>query len=640
MYLSKINVSNYKGIADLDVCFSPKINIIIGENGCCKSALIDAIRLLYNIGEPTREITVSKEDFHERIIPLQAGGLSIDRSKLIHIVYEFHELSSEQKGAFYEYMVVDPANQGNDFARIEIQYKDDEKRFPIFSYATGNIDGQKADINTFGLFQHYYLSAIRDSTKDLLTVRGNILGKVIKRLVDRNGSEDKIKNIIKGANDQLLQQSEVVDTKTNINTNLYNIYKHADKSAIGLHIEQSKIEYIVNVIKPYLPHDWENNSVEGFQLWQNSLGFNNLIYIATVLGDIKERVYDDKIPHYTLLIEEPEAHIHPQLQLSLYNFLKEANSQAQSQLFITTHSPTLTSKVPFENLILLDKYAYSIGHIFDSRATENLIQDTAKAIVLTQAEIDLKKKQLQRYLDVTKSQLFYAKSCLFVEGISEELLITAFCQVCGFNLEDYRIELVNVDGISFYPFMFLFNSTDAKKRLPKKIAILTDDDRYPISKKKEYNLDKLVENNYQMLNDLHNKITTEIACNRIANLNSITNGQSSILVSTAIQTMEYDLCRNNILGTKTATTQNFLNKYVMANYPSEMAEVTAFMRTLPEDLNDTHQEKIAVLLWKCLPGKALLAQDFSYHILENMDDAKVNFIVPTYIQAAFNHLKS
>ena len=518
MYLSKISVSNYKGIEHLEVSFSSKINIIIGENGCCKSALIDAIRLLYNIGEPIREISVSKEDFHEKVVPLQTGGLSIDRSSLINISYEFRELSSEQKGAFYEYMVVDPTNTQNDFARIEIQYKDDEKRYPIFSYSTGNIDGQRADINTFTLFQHYYLSALRDSTKDLLTVRGNILGKVIKRLVERNGTEAQIKNIIKDANDLLLQQTEVIDTKKNINTNLENIYKQANKSLIGLHIEQSKIEYIVNVIKPYLPHDWHNNSEEGFQLWQNSLGFNNLIYIATVLGDIKERAKDDKIPHYALLIEEPEAHIHPQLQLSLYNFLKEANSNANSQLFITTHSPTLTSKVPFDKLILLDKNAYLLSDMFGDRYKENLIQDTTKTLVLTQADIDLKKKQLQRYLDVTKLQLFYAKSCIFVEGISEELLITAFSQVDGFNLEDYRIELANVDGISFYPFMFLFNSSNPKKRLPKKIAILTDDDRYPASKKKDYDIDKLVELNHQTLNDLHQKISKLTPCNRVANL--------------------------------------------------------------------------------------------------------------------------
>ncbi|WP_123838318.1 ATP-dependent endonuclease [Chryseobacterium oncorhynchi] len=125
----------------------------------------------------------------------------------------------------------------------------------------------------------------------------------------------------------------------------------------------------------------------------------------------------------------------------------------------------------------MDNNAYTIGNIFESRAAENFIQDTTNRTLLTQADIESKRKQLQRYLDSTKSQLFYAKSCLFVEGLAEELPLTAFCQVCGFHLEDYRIEMVNVYGISFYPFMFLFNSSNSKKRLPKKVAILTDDDR-------------------------------------------------------------------------------------------------------------------------------------------------------------------
>ncbi|HAL83112.1 MAG TPA: ATP-dependent endonuclease [Mucilaginibacter sp.] len=638
MHLSKISIVNYKGIENLEVFFSPKINIIVGENGSCKSALIDAIRLLYNLGEPTREITITKEDFFDKVSPIIGGGITIQRSDLIKITYEFKELSAEQKGAFYEYMVVDTANTGNDYAKIEIQYKQD-KRYPIFSYNTGNIDGQKADVNTFRLFQHYYLSALRDSTKDLLNVRGNILGKVIKRLVERNDSEDEIKDIIKEANTKLLQRGEVTSTRDSINDNLGNIYKNANTSQIGLHIEQSRIEYIVNVIKPFLPHDWQNNSVEGFQLWQNSLGFNNLIYIATVLGDIKERALDDVIPHFALLIEEPEAHIHPQLQLSLYNFLKEASQSANSQLFITTHSPTLTSKVPFENLILLEQRAYTISESFTAREAENIIQDTTKTAPLTQADIDIKKNQLQRYVDVTKSQLFFAKGCLFVEGISEELLISAFCQVEGFNLEDYRIELVNVDGVSFYPFLFLFNSTTDKKRLPKKIAVLTDDDRFPKAKSVDYSLNKLVENDYVTLNTFYTTITTSTICNRVNNLNSISNGQAKIAIKSACQTMEFDLCQNNIADTKTDCLKNFLFKYISKLFPTEIGHVNAYLQTLPEQLNQQQKDKIAILLWKCLPGKAVFAQDFSLHIVENLVDAKLNFKVPAYIKAAFTHLK-
>lgn len=56
MHLAYIKIENYKGIEVIETEFDPKLNIIIGENGCGKSAVIDAIRLLYNIGEPIREL--------------------------------------------------------------------------------------------------------------------------------------------------------------------------------------------------------------------------------------------------------------------------------------------------------------------------------------------------------------------------------------------------------------------------------------------------------------------------------------------------------------------------------------------------------------------------------------------------------
>lgn len=639
MYLSNIKISNYKGISHLEADFSPKINVIIGENGARKSALIDAIRLLYNIGEPIRELTVGKEDFHEIVATDAGGSLSIDSSELITLIYEFRGLSVAQQGAFYEYMVIDPGQSADDYARIELRYRKD-KNNPKFSFFTGLIEGQKADYNTFQLFQHYYLSAIRDSTRDLLTTRGNLLGRVIKRLVEHNQTEDRFKEIIKEANDKLLQMPEVRETKENINSNLKSIYKSTGENQIGLHVEQSRIEYIVNVIKPYLPHDIKNSSDEGFNLMQNSLGFNNLIYIATVLGDIKARIEEDPIPHFALLIEEPEAHIHPQLQLSLYNFLKESNSSENSQLFITTHSPTLTSKVPFSNLIVLDKKAYTVEEIFKERAGEKIIQDTSKKFTLSEADIAFKMKQLQRYIDVTKSQLFFAKSCLLVEGISEELLLSAFCNVEGFSLEDYGIELVNVGGISFYPFMFLFNSTEPKKRLPKKIAIVTDDDRFPKSKRKEYAIANLVADNYKNHNELHAYLYGSSPPNRVRNLESVANKQKSISVHPSFQTMELDLCINNIPDNSADLKENFLYKYLKANCRDEVMHLDDYLVMLGTKFSKEERERLGILMWKCMPGKAVFAQDFALHIIENLAEAKASFIVPPYIVKAFEHLKS
>ena len=149
--------------------------------------------------------------------------------------------------------------------------------------------------------KHYYLGALRDSTKDLLNSRSNILGRVVKRFVGRKGTEADIEQILKTANDELLERDEVKQTREGVNRNLAGIFKSFDDNKIGLQIEQSKIEYIVNAIKPFLPHNRDTLKDEGFNLWQNSLGYNNLIYIATVLGDIKEQIADDSTPHFALL---------------------------------------------------------------------------------------------------------------------------------------------------------------------------------------------------------------------------------------------------------------------------------------------------------------------------------------------------
>jgi len=640
MYLSYLSIENYRGIESLEVDFDPNINIIIGENGCNKSAVIDSIRLLYNLGEPIRDLSVSPSDFHEKASK-DGDSIKIETSKQITITYHFKGLTNAQKGAFYEYMVIDPRNSENDYAKITLSYQDRNGKNPQFTYSTGDVEGQRADYKTFELFQHYYLGALRDSTKDLLNSRSNILGRVIKRFVDREGSGSDIEQIMKTANDELLEREEVKNTRNGVNSNLAGIFKAFDDNKIGLQIEQSKSEYIVNAIKPFLPHNRDTLKDEGFYLWQNSLGFNNLIYIATVLGDIKEQIADDGTPHFALLIEEPEAHLHPQLQLSLYNFLEQANQSDNSQLFITSHSPTLTSKVPLKNLILLEKnQAYRLGNLFDNRGAENIIEDTVNNNPLQDADFHIRRKKLERYIDVTKSQLLFAKSGLFVEGISEELLISAFTQVEGYRLEDYRIELVNVRGTSFYPFLYLFNSTDSKKRVKKPVAILTDEDQFTDSKTKEYSFKKLLENNYVKLIELDTNIQGGSVISRVANLRSVANGNAAISVNTAFKTMEYELALANVPKDRTKLTGNFLFSYLVGLDSSKTDLIKNYTTTFANDqMSDEEHRRTAILIWKSMPTKAVFAQDFTLHLLENLENAKQNFIIPKYIKTGLSQLR-
>ena len=243
MYLSKIYIKNFRGIKELLVKFDKKLNVIIGANGQLKTSLMDAIRLFYTWGEPNRDIEITKEDFHVEITENPDGTKTLINSTRIDICYLFEELSAQQEGAFYQYLV--SKNDDTIVARIHISFEMKENGRIYSSYITGKEEnGLRADWNTFHYFHPYYLGALRDSTRDLMSSRNNLLGRVIKRKIDRAGSENDVKGIVDSANEQLLLRPEVIETQTGINDNLNQINSSSLQN-VELHIEQSRIEYML-----------------------------------------------------------------------------------------------------------------------------------------------------------------------------------------------------------------------------------------------------------------------------------------------------------------------------------------------------------------------------------------------------------
>lgn len=638
MYLSKIYISNFRGIKELIVEFDKKLNVIIGANGQLKTSLIDAIRLFYGWGEPNRDIEITKDDFYVEVRKNEDNVTVTEQSKRIDIVYLFEGLSDQQEGAFYQYLNI----QENDTiaARVHLWFEMREKGRIYSSYITGKKDNNiKADWDTFHYFHPYYLGALRDSTRDLMNTRNNLLGRVIKRKIDRANSEDQVRSIVDSANRQLLERQEVRDTQTGINDNLNKIIR-TNSQDVELHIEQNRIEYIVNIIKPFLPYSTAGQ--DGFILTQNSLGYNNLIYIASILSDIKDCHLDDEVSVYALLIEEPEAHLHPQLQVNLYNFLKNADDNENSQTFITTHSPTLTSKIPLENLILLkDNAAYHVGNCFKERLTENIIRDVVdNRRKLTEKDVVSFRKMIARYFDVTRSQLLFSDGCLFIEGISECQLVETFSRLLGKSLIDHQIEIVDTNGTAFYQFLMLFNSSDDTKRLPLKSAFITDQDQFTDSKEKKYNLKELVKNNYSELNNLRNNINEGDICSRVKNMEAMANNQKDIKICSGKKTFEYQICLANVSADKNDTKETWLYELIKKVNASGIELVDAYMEKLGDGhMSEEEQQNVALLMWKCLPGKAGFAQELNLFLLdkiENEDTRKFN--VPSYIEEAINHL--
>ena len=120
MYLSKVYIQNFKGIKSQEFSFDSKLNIIIGENGSRKTALIDAIRLLYNLGNPKKDYYISNDDFHFETTTNK-------QNNKIEIRYIFDGLSSAEKGALYEYLVIEPSTE---YAQITLTYELRANNYP------------------------------------------------------------------------------------------------------------------------------------------------------------------------------------------------------------------------------------------------------------------------------------------------------------------------------------------------------------------------------------------------------------------------------------------------------------------------------------------------------------------------------
>jgi putative ATP-dependent endonuclease of OLD family len=82
---------------------------------------------------------------------------------------------------------------------------------------------------------------------------------------------------------------------------------------------------------------------------RNGLGLNNILYVSMLLNSFERRVARQETAGQLLLVEEPEAHLHPQLQRVLLSTLQ----QKQVQIFITTHSTHITSGVPMIHHVVL-----------------------------------------------------------------------------------------------------------------------------------------------------------------------------------------------------------------------------------------------------------------------------------------------
>ena len=187
------------------------------------------------------------------------------------------------------------------------------------------------------------------------------------------------------------------------------------------------------------------------------LGELNLLFMAAELLLLK---HDDNGCLKLALIEELEAHLHPQAQLRLISYLQNEYNESGAQIIVSTHSTMLASKINLKNIVLLKN-----GVGYD----------------LSYGKTGLEKGDylfLQRFLDTSKANLFFARGIIMVEGDAENILIPTLAEIIGLPLEKHGVSVVNVGSTAFLRYSRILTRADhSSVSIP--VAIITDCDVRP-----------------------------------------------------------------------------------------------------------------------------------------------------------------
>lgn len=455
MYLAEVNLWNFRkyGIEGdsfetakpgVSVPFKEGLNVLIGENDSGKTAIIDAIRytLLTQSGEWIR---FEESDFY-------AEGTN--RVQDLKIECVFRGFSYQEAGRFLEWIGTEEIAGKRCFVlkvRLTARIKGD--RIVTNLRAGADPIGISMDGDARALLRVTYLKPLRDADAELTPGRRSRFAQILKAhsLFQKGGDEKHdLERILDDANEAIED---------------YFRHKEDDSGASKL---MGALDTYVDAFFPQNESHTASVSISGGDLTDilkrlsltldtnpSGLGAANLLFVATELLLLQsEETYGLKLA----LIEELEAHLHPQAQLRLIGYLEEKSTKGQ--YILTTHSTTMGSGIPLESLII---------------CKSNMVFPLASQYTKLQPKnYDF----LYRFLDATKANLFFARGVLLVEGDAENLLIPTIAKIIERPLHRYGVSIVNVGSTAFAHFVRIFHRQDGAL-MGIRVALVTDMDVKP-----------------------------------------------------------------------------------------------------------------------------------------------------------------
>lgn len=506
MYISKLVIKNYRTFNDFTIDLKP-LTLIIGENNIGKSNLLDSIGLIfgqdvsytkrrilevgdfnYNVIHKFKSqildfsIPIAEIEYPEIFIETTLKGWDDDQESVIcdwfsdgslteaTLAYNFAPSSRfdrlqdlQRQRDFISRFIIEHSQEF--FDNLLPSAKLDLVNFPISKYFYTIYGGGNTTTgaNTYHLNQIKFelLDALRDACTELVASHNS---RLLFRIL--NSKEEEKYQDLKG---QLVGLQQAINDNATLQEIKNGISVQLDKISLATDETSNLVDLIftlpdVSDLLKKISLIYGDNPIK---IERNGTGRNNLLFISLVLSYVEDVTRGHSSYFRVVGLEEPESHLHPNLQDHLAHNIESLikNSDAKEfrkdiQLLITSHSTHITTKIDFENTVVLYRNGDQIA--------SHYVLDGFSSNALGKKQI----KYLNKYLDAVNANIFYSRKIILVEGISEKLLIPVFFErILKHTTEKSSCCVINVNGLAFSYFLEII-----KNGFFQKCLVLTDRD--------------------------------------------------------------------------------------------------------------------------------------------------------------------
>ena len=565
LFISSVEITNFRTFKEKQIIrFTEGINILVGPNNIGKTTIISAIRLIFDKNKFGLDINdFSKIETKEELkncspkitvsVNLQKSNKEgSDSDDLLAIRNWLTDIDNPYKAKItmqfqlptkYEKAYLDAVKDLDDIGSVWLELEDEFLPKYQRKYFVGE-SAQPLMDNSLSRFNCQYLPAIRDAEKRMNSGNKYLLNKLLNFFIDYDLKSNK--ELKKPDIEKMMQKrhKDFHDLAVNLLNNLSPRFKEGKKemlkysSQTGATFDGEEPEFNSALNDHDILKEFSlvvKNGESNVPINLNGLGYNNLIYISLVLAELQQSrsnsyFGDNSSVFPFLLIEEPEAHLHPDMQYDFLKFLQNnikdgTTSETAKQVIITTHSPNITAAASLDDLIVLSKYKSGVKIGYPGETFIDNPKD---------------KKFVERFLDVTRSNLFFTNQLILIEGLAEQMLIPQFMKADTSNIQNRHISIINLSGRYFIPFLRMFDTNkNPDTAIYKQIACLTDLD--PVQGKQNKSCPPI----FQTEPDSKNPNIESIKALKLANIKVFSQDEDSGYKSNEGWTFEYQLYMDN-----------------------------------------------------------------------------------------------